>query len=144
MNKKYNKRAFTLVELIVTIGIIVILTAIVAAKYSGLSEQASLNKSKANMSEIRTALMNHYFMSKFNDTEELPAMSADSLMNDTWGETTILYNGRSAKTIFSSGKVPRNPKGNFYHYWTVPTDHPDYPGIGLSDPDYGLVIKYSF
>ncbi|HDR04693.1 MAG TPA: hypothetical protein ENN84_05540 [Candidatus Marinimicrobia bacterium] len=83
-------------------------------------------------------------MSKFDNEPELPTMPADSIMSASWAESTILYNGRPVTSLFATGEIPKNPKGNFYHYWTLPLDHPDYPGIGLSDPDYGLVIKYSF
>ena len=63
----YKKNAFTLVELLVVIGIIATLTAILLPNFMGARERAADSKRKQDMMAIKNALRVFY-----NDTQNYP------------------------------------------------------------------------
>jgi hypothetical protein len=106
------------------------------------STLAKLRKSQINMLEIKQAFVNHYYLSVISGTPEFPPDPSDSLMTEDWGNNAMLYNGRPVKFIFSTERIPYNPKGNpyFYHILGIPGD--STPGFILKDDDFNLVLKY--
>ncbi len=52
----FNKKSFTLIELIVVVAIIALLSAVAIPKYGELLEKANLGATLGNLSTIRSAI----------------------------------------------------------------------------------------
>lgn len=134
-----GKRGFTLIELMVVIGIIALLAAIMVPNFAKRVRWSKMVKAEADIANIETAIAMYE-----TDLGVYPAGSPDSTNEidalDTW------LTGRDGGKVISnlpsdwrgpySKNVPKDPWGNRYVYLynTDPTGTPapdkDYPASG--------------
>jgi len=118
-------RGFTLVELLIVMGILGVLTALMIANISSGRERARDAARKADFGNVRTALRIYY-----NDYQEYPADSGGNIMGCgvggvlqcTWAGGSFEADGNSYMK-----KLPGNPSGTEYSY----TQNPDGEGFLL-------------
>ena len=84
----YNKKAFTLIEVIMVIVIIGILAAVSIPRFAGLTQDAKIGATKGALGGIRAAVY------------------TEAARNETAGELSFPSN--ISATMFSDGMVPRN------------------------------------
>ena len=114
--KKNRKNGFTLIELVISVAIMVTLSAIVAPTYSEYNVESRLRTTEANMISIKLAFINHFYLSVLDRSPEFPPAPADSVVNDVWGNSNILYNGKDPMSLFSKGIIPQNSFGDPFLY----------------------------
>jgi general secretion pathway protein G len=103
---RHNRRAFTLVEMLLVLVILAVLAAIVIPKFSGRSQQAKETAAKSDISAMEMAL------DAFEvDTGFYPQGTAglDALVNQP-------NNAQNWKGPYLKKGVPNDPWGNAYVY----------------------------
>jgi prepilin-type N-terminal cleavage/methylation domain-containing protein len=87
-NKRYNQRGFTLIEMIVTIGILGVLavTAIAVLNPFAQFQKAADSKRKADLSQIQKALESYY-----EDNQQYPPVIGLQINGISWGSSWQPY-----------------------------------------------------
>ena len=141
--KDRNKKGFSLIELVVVIGIITLFAVIAMPKFSKITQQARLAKTKMNLVNIKDAFKNHYYDNFISgDPTEFPAGSADSLLTREWANTTYLSDGQTIAMLFSEGVILYNPSNNPYIYGILPATEFEKEGFILRDRDYNVEVRF--
>jgi general secretion pathway protein G len=106
--RRYVARAFTLIELLLVMVILVVLAAIVLPRFTGRSQQAKITAAKTDLSNIKTALkMFEVDNGRFPTQDEgLTALVTAPASATNW------------QPYLDKGLVPVDPWGNpyVYHY----------------------------
>ncbi len=140
---QHDSRGFTLMELIVTISIVAVLTAIAVPAFSESQIEAKAKMSQSNMLNIKQALINHFYQSIIDRYQgEYPSEPTDNKMTTTWADATTLYNGRTVAELFSGKRIAYNPYNHPYLYEILPKTSTEQEGFRLTDPDIGIVMEY--
>jgi general secretion pathway protein G len=121
---------FTLVELLIVLGILAMLMALVAPRVLKSGEKANIKKAQVDIAAFKEVLkMYHLDMKKFPTTEQgLAALSEEP--EDLGDESA--WDG----PYLDSDEAPRDPWNNSYQY-EYPSTHgkSDYPDIWSFGPD---------
>lgn len=135
-------RAFSLVELVVTMAIVGILAVVTTPYYTKYTYQAKVARSRTDLETIRRAFINHYFDSMLAGQVEFPPAPTNGLMTPTWAITDTLLDGNTTSSLFSEGRIPTNPLGNPYQYERLPDSLAKMGGFTLKDLDFKTSITY--
>lgn len=112
MNKKLNKKGFTLMEMLIVVAIIAILIAIAIPTFTGAVNKARVAADEANLRAYYAEQIVDYMMSE-EDTPSLPATNNTAqssvtvdgnLYNLQAGTYTIKNNGDNFQIIYSITK----------------------------------------
>ena len=138
-----TENGFTIFELIITLSIIAVLSAVVFPTYMDKLAQAKGKVSQANMLQIKQAFVNHLYNSVLaRHITEIPPEPEDNQMTIEWSNSATLFNGRTMAELFSDGKMIYNPYGNPYLYEILPETGTEEEGFRIEDPDIGLVMEF--
>jgi prepilin-type N-terminal cleavage/methylation domain-containing protein len=138
-----KNKAFTLIEMIVTIGIMLVLVLVASPKFAEITEQSRVAKTQTNMLYLRNALSNYYYEAFTQGrTVDFPDTPDDSLMTHQWAAQPLLHNNRSVASLFSENRIVYNPKGNPYRYVKLEADEDGKAGFRLYDVDYHHIIEF--
>jgi general secretion pathway protein G len=128
--RKSHRTAFTLVELLIVLGILVLLLSMVVPRFLGSQKKAKIDTTKAQIGMFRAAL-EHYYLdcNQFPSTEQgldaLMSRPADLPENATWNSDGYV-----------SAKIGLDPWGNEYQYEYPPSHGTmDAPDIWSYGPD---------
>jgi general secretion pathway protein G len=125
-----HRTGFTLVELLIVLGILVLLLAMVVPRFIGAQKKANIKLTKAQIGSLQKALEMylddcHQFPSTEQGLDALMSRPADLPENATWNEGGYV-----------SGKLGRDPWGNEYQYEYPPSHGSmDKPDIWSYGPD---------
>lgn len=146
--RRTNRRAFTLVEMLVVLAILVLLVGMVAPRVLKSQKKADINNAKAQIGMFRTCLERYAVdMKDFPTTEQgLAALvqppddsAATSVDSFDSGETTGLGGGSGGNwdgPYINQDAIPKDPWGNDYQYEYPPTHGAgEYPDIWSFGPD---------
>lgn len=139
---KLKNGGFTLLELIVTVAIMTVLTAIAVPIYTEYTYKSKIQVSESNMVSVKQAFVKHFYMSVMARQPEFPPAPADSVLDDEWASSTILYDSSTPVFLFSEGYFPKNGFGNCFKYAILPPTGFDEQGFLLKDPDTGRNITF--
>ena len=137
-----NRKGFTLIELVISVAIMVTLSAIVAPTYTRFSTESRIRSTEANMIAVKQAFINHFYLSVLDRSTEFPPAPADSVMDDAWGSDPILYNGNTPVSLFSKGYIPKNSYGEPFLYALLSSTAEDQYGFFLKDAKSGLSFSF--
>lgn len=101
---KKQKRGFTLMELLITMGIIVLLMGVGVVSYSQTNKKARDSKRKADIESIRSALELYR-----TDQGQYPALTVD-------GSNCITSTSITSGAITYLANLPTDPTTNCYKY----------------------------
>lgn len=155
-----NQRGFTLIEVMVVMGIISLLSGIAIPTYKGTQEKARITQAKKDLKDIRTALEILAM-----DTDRWPGPSTASEINDGLANESWDLNLPEAGLVATNGgfpgwngpylnSIPKDPWGNDYFFdsdyqidgadWAVIGSFgPNEVGPNLYDFDDIIVILYT-
>jgi len=140
---KYNEKdGFTLIELVISVAIMVTLSAIFAPNYARYNSESHAKTTEANMASIKQAFINHFYLSVLDRSTEFPPAPADSVMDDAWGSDPVLYNGKTPVSLFSKGFIPKNSYGEPFLYALLSPTAEDQYGFFLKDAKSGLSFSF--
>ncbi|MFQ6607304.1 MAG: type II secretion system protein [Fidelibacterota bacterium] len=140
--KSAQTDGFTFIELVISVGIMVTLAAIMTPIYTVWNAESRLKSTEANMIAVKQAFVNHFYLSVLDRSPEFPPAPADSLIDDEWGNSNILYNGRAPKTLFSKGIIPKNSFGEPFIYTILPPSEDSDYGFYLRDNRTGMAFAF--
>lgn len=127
--RRLGRRGFTLVEMLIVLGILVLMFAMVVPRFLGSQKKAKLDLAASQIGSFRAAL-EHYYLDcdGFPTTEQglaaLASRPADLADRVTW------------RGPYVSGQIAADPWGNPYNYEYPPTHGTDdLPDIWSSGPD---------
>lgn len=132
-NRRGKRRAFTLVEVLVVMAILVLLAALVAPRILGSKKKADLSAAKTQIGLLKASLERYALdMNDFPSTEQgLSALIEEP--DDELGEST---NTKWGGSYLASDALPKDPWGNDFQYEYPPTrGKGDYPDIWSYGPD---------
>jgi len=125
-----GRAAFTLMELLLVMAILVILLGLVAPRFLGTQKKANVNATKSQIGLFKSPLeMYALDMNRYPNTEEgLATLSA---------EPADLENPSQWKGPYLDSAVPKDPWGHEYQYEYPPTRNidRDFPDIWSFGPD---------
>jgi prepilin-type N-terminal cleavage/methylation domain-containing protein len=137
-----NVKAFTLMELIVSLAIMGTLAAIVAPVYTKYTAESKNAKTMANMTNVKQAFLNYYLLYNMKgERPEFPPAPSDSILDDAWANSPILKNGQAPVSLFSEGVFPKNGFGLPFKYALIDTSD-RRKGFILIDPTTGFREEY--
>lgn len=119
MNRERKSKGFTLAELVVTVAILGVLTAVAVPKFSNLTSRTQAERNIGNIHVIREAFMQYYFKQHMKGNPHFPDPPGgdDHLMSEGWASTPIPSNPiETPASLFSDGKVPVNSNGYAFYY----------------------------
>jgi len=125
--RKGQRAGFTLVEMLIVLGILVLLFAMVVPRFIGSQKKAKVDLAKIQIGNFRAALERYYidcdqFPSSEQGLQALVSQPADLPDNVTW------------RGPYVSGDIAADPWGNPYQYENPPThgsgDTPDIWSFG--------------
>ena len=140
-----NSAGFTLVELVVTIVLVGILLGTAIPTFHRVVAETQSQVNISNMEIIKDTFLQYYYDNHMSGNPHFPQIPSDSLMNDTYRQTT-LSDGRTPDMLFS-GKLPYNQNENPYnYYWDDDTSEYGYITkrivIKDTDPDSPSLNDY--
>jgi len=136
-------RAFTLLELIITVSIMGILAAIVTPSYLEQQTRAKIVMSQTNMVAVRQAFINSFYQGVLESRPaDFPSEPPDNKLSNEWTSTTLLSNGMSLNKLFSEGKFPLNAYQNPFLYTLLPGNEYEQAGFQLDDPDSEMSLQF--
>jgi general secretion pathway protein G len=127
--KSRRRQGFTLVEMLVVLGILVLLASMVLPRILGSQKKADIRAAQTQIGMFRGSLEQYAVDCKdFPLTEQglqaLVSPPADLAETVKWGGPYV------------TGEIPRDPWGNEYRYEYPPTrGSGDYPDIWSAGPD---------
>jgi general secretion pathway protein G len=126
MPKRIHRRsAFTLIELLLVMVIIIILASIVVPKMSGYSERARKSKATAEIDAFKTSLAAFE-----TDTGRFPTTEE--------GLNALVHAPNGVQNFKAGGymdEIPPDPWGNAYIYRSPGIHHPDTFDVFTAGPD---------
>ena len=126
-------------EVVVTVAILAILAAVGLSDYTALIVKSEIGKSEATLTGIQQGFVNFYWDRLINSLPaQFPPTPSDSVMDQEWSDSNVLIDGNNPGSLFSTGSVPENPRGNAYIYYRLEPDSTTGPGFFLRDPDYEM------
>ncbi len=142
-SRRARRGGFTLIEILVVVGILMLLVAMVAPRVIGSREQADINATRTQISNLENALRMYYLdCRRYPTTEEglqalieRPAELAE----------TVQWNG----PYLDADSVPLDPWGNEYQYEFPPTrgtrsDVPNIWSLGpLGEDDDDIIANFT-
>jgi len=131
-NRRRNRGGFTLVELLIVLGILVLLVALVTPKILGTQKKADINMAKTQIGSFKGSLEQYAVdMKDFPTTEQgLQALAAAPAGTD--GISSSRWDG----SYINSDVIPKDPWGNNYQYAYPPVNGTgEYPDIWSFGPD---------
>jgi len=138
-SKKSTRRAFTLVEMLIVLAILVGLAALVVPRLLGTQKKADVNNTKAQIDMLKSCLRHYHLdMKRFPATEEgLDALITSSAAAvDEMGMETTTATTRWDGPYIEDGELPADPWGNPFQYAFPPTHgRGDFPDIWSFGPD---------
>jgi len=130
-----KRRGFTLMEMLVVLGILVLLAALVVPRIIGVSKSADIKATQTQIKLLEECLQRYaQEMKEFPTTEQgLKALvECPSDVNET---VAARWDGPYTQT----GELPKDPWGNVYMYEYPPTHHkgglPDIWSLGPDGED---------
>jgi len=120
-NAIHNRRAFTLIEIMVVVIVLSILAAVIIPNFAGKPEEARVSKAKADISTLST-LLEHYRldMGRYPSEEEgLEVLRVAPTGNDA----------QRWKGPYATKDLPKDPWGNPYKYYAPCPNGVDGYGI---------------
>lgn len=130
-NRRRNRTrdGFTLMELLLVMGILVILLGMVAPRLLGSQKKANINAAKAQIGLFKLPLSNYAL-----DLNNYP--STDEGLAALYEQPSELENEDRWSGPYIDSKVPVDPWGNEYQYEYPPTHNEnDMPDIWSMGPD---------
>lgn len=136
---------FTLLEMLIVLGILVMLIALAAPRFLGAQKKADIQTAKTQIGLFRGALERYALdMKTFPTTEQglqalitPPAGTEGTTMGDTQGTGTVA--GKWDGPYLNVSEIPLDPWGNPYQYRYPPergtTDFPDIWSFGPDGQD---------
>lgn len=133
MKRSTSRRGgFTLVEMLVVLGILVFLVAMVAPRILGTQKKADISGTKTQIGMFKAALERYALDAKDFPTTEQGLMA---LIEEPAGEEKTTVSGWEGPYVTST-ELPKDPWGNEYQYEYPPTrGKGDYPDIWSFGPD---------
>jgi general secretion pathway protein G len=115
MKRRNNRKAFTLIELLLVVVILGILATLVVPKFSGRTEQARISTAKTDVSNLELAIDSYEIdTGKYPTTNQgLSALVKEPSNVNNW------------KGPYLKRDVPKDPWGNAYSY-KQPGEHNEY------------------
>ncbi|MGE4286151.1 MAG: type II secretion system major pseudopilin GspG [Phycisphaerae bacterium] len=115
MKRRNNRKAFTLIELLLVVVILGILATLVVPKFSGRTEQARISTAKTDVSNLELAIDSYEIdTGKYPTTNQgLSALVKEPSNVNDW------------KGPYLKRDVPKDPWGNAYSY-KQPGEHNEY------------------
>ncbi|MBN2477374.1 MAG: type II secretion system major pseudopilin GspG [Pirellulales bacterium] len=132
MRRTRKRRGFTLMEMLVVLGILVLLLAMVAPRVLGTQKKADITTTKSQIELLKGCLDRYCLeMKTFPATEEgLAALVSQPTSTD--GAVASRWDG----PYTDSGELPLDAWGNPFQYEYPPTQgRGDYPDIWSYGPD---------
>lgn len=118
MNKKYNKQAFTLVELLVVATVICVLTVIAVVNYEKAKAKSRDSERKSDLTKISLALTSYYADNKnYINTQSFINISTN----------TVLVDQKYLSVM------PSDPTSDTDHYYQYKSDGVQYKLRALSE-----------
>ena len=119
-----GRDGFTLMELVVTVGLLGILVSVSIPAYNGVAEETQGKRNEANMHTIREVFF-HYFYRMHQESGRSahfppPPTNETRVMNDEWTSTPMdsTRSPQAPKDLFSRGELPKNANNNPFKYET--------------------------
>lgn len=102
-----SKKAFTLIELVVTMSIMLILSGIAIPKYIGYRDKAKVTKAINTARQIYTAVMYSYSEQggSFNKTSMLDTINTVTPIDNLVESSIILVDSKNTNLNFTSDEV---------------------------------------
>jgi len=131
--RRPGRSGFTLVELLVVIGVLVILVALVTPRIIGTQRKADINLTKTQIGAFKGALDRyHVDMKEFPSTEQ----GLGALVKAPTGEDGSVSSNWDEGGYLNSDVLPKDPWGNDYQYAYPPVQGKgEYPDIWSFGPD---------
>ncbi|MEE8451916.1 MAG: type II secretion system major pseudopilin GspG [Thermoguttaceae bacterium] len=132
VNRRPRRSGFTLMELLVVLGILVLLVALVTPKILGTQEKADINFTRTQVGSFKGALERYHFDMRGFPTSEQGLQSLVTTPSGGDGTTSTRWDG----PYTNSDSLPKDPWGNPYQYAYPPTNGTGkYPDIWSAGPD---------
>ncbi|MBQ3835162.1 MAG: prepilin-type N-terminal cleavage/methylation domain-containing protein [Elusimicrobia bacterium] len=141
-----NKKAFTLIELVITITIVAILASVAVPLYTGYTKKAKLTEGYSLINSIRAAQHRYYseyraffYPGNWVHTCNLPELSIDARSNKYFTDIVINNNWKNGYQCYVYGKF----EGSIYSGGTIYmsiADTSSKPDITATD-GYGRTIS---
>lgn len=134
-SNRRGRRGFTLMEMLIVLGILVIVFALAAPRFFGAREKANLNAAKVQIEAFRGALDKYKF-----DTNDYPAteqglqalFQQPAASEDAVEGSTSSWDG----PYMNKPALPKDPWGHEYQYAYPPErGSGDFPDIWCLGPD---------
>ncbi len=143
MRRARVQGGFSLIELLVVIGIMTLFAVIALPKYSDITARAKLAKTKMNLLNIKNGFTNYYYDSMLKGGDAVfPPFPPDSLLTREWATATVMDDGRTVASLFSEGNIIYNPNNNPYVYSDLPQTDTENKGFALRDTDFKVEIHF--
>jgi general secretion pathway protein G len=131
-DRRPQRRGFTLMEMLVVLGIIVLLLALVTPRILGTLKRADTTAAESQLKLLRQCLQRYALDMKEFPTTEQGLKALIQCPADVKESVASRWNGPYTE----GGELPKDPWGNDYQYEYPPTrGSGDYPDIWSWGPD---------
>jgi general secretion pathway protein G len=140
-SNRRGHRGFTLMEMLIVLGILVIVFALAAPRYFGAREKANLSAAKVQIEAFRGALDKYKFdTSGYPTTEQgLQALFQAPAASDSEGATQVEGSAGTSNwdgPYMNKPALPKDPWGRDYQYaYPAERGSGDFPDIWSLGPD---------